>query len=275
MVCLIIVESPAKCKKIESFLGAGYKCIASFGHIRQLSGWHADDFQPSFKVLPKKMKYIKRLRVESARASDIILATDDDREGEAIAWHLCMYLKLPVQTTKRIIFHEITKTAVQRAVKNPTVINMDKVYAQQARQILDRLIGFSVSPILWKHFYHGGPNKSGLSAGRCQTPALRLIYDNQCDIDKSPGTPLYDTTATFRGWDMSFRLNHTYPEESGVERFLEDSVPFQHYLKVPAAPTLPLQKGPLPLQYIISPAEGFQSITLFSKENNEIGPDTL
>ena len=219
MVCLIIVESPAKCKKIESFLGSGYKCMASFGHIRQLSGI-SDNFKPIFRLLPKKMKYIKRLSSEAKRASDIILATDDDREGEAIAWHLCIYLKLPVQTTKRIIFHEITKTAVLQAVKNPIVIDMDKVYAQQARQILDRLIGFKVSPILWKHFYHGGPNKSGLSAGRCQTPALRLVYDNQSHIDKSPGAPLYQTTAVFQDLGTSaFKLNHDHPEESEVETF--------------------------------------------------------
>ena len=218
MVCLVIVESPAKCKKIESFLGAGYRCVASFGHIRQLSAI-TDELLPIFKTLSKKAKYIKRMKTELKRASDVLLATDDDREGEAIAWHLCIYLNLPIETTKRIIFHEITKTALQEAVQNPTIIDMKKVHAQQARQILDRLIGFGVSPVLWKHFYHGGPNKSGLSAGRCQTPALRLIHDNQIEINKSPGTSLYATTAIFKDWNITFTLNYHYESEGDMERF--------------------------------------------------------
>ena len=120
------------------------------------------------------------LKMAAASANEVILAADDDREGEAIAWHVAKVLDLPVTTTKRIIFHEITKGAVLRAVNNPTVINMDKVQAQHARQILDLLVGFTISPILWKNI----PRKKGLSAGRCQTPALRLIYDNQVEVDK-------------------------------------------------------------------------------------------
>ena len=246
MVCLVIVESPAKCKKIESFLGAGYRCVASFGHIRQLSAI-TDELLPIFKTLSKKAKYIKRMKTELKRASDVLLATDDDREGEAIAWHLCIYLNLPIETTKRIIFHEITKTALKEAVQNPTIIDMNKVHAQQARQILDRLIGFGVSPVLWKHFYHGGPNKSGLSAGRCQTPALRLIYDNQIEINKSPGTSLYTTTAIFKDWNITFTLNYHYESEGDMESFLEESLAFKHKLAVPKKPVLRSRKAPTPL----------------------------
>ena len=198
MVKLVIVESPAKCKKIESFLGKGYKCIASFGHIYQLSDVKNNaNYRPEFTLLPTKGKYIKSLRESIKKASEVILATDDDREGEAIAWHICRLAKLPVDSTKRIIFHEITKSAVQHAINNPTIIDMKKVHAQLGRQVLDRMVGFTISPVLWKQFFHSGKGKSGLSAGRCQTPALRLIYDNQKEIDAAPGKKVYETIGYF------------------------------------------------------------------------------
>ena len=138
---LVIVESPAKCKKIESFLGPGFKCVASFGHLRELSSLKDIDiknnFHPTFSVSDKKRKYINNLKKEISKADEVILATDDDREGEAIAWHICMLFDLNVTITKRIIFHEITEHAVQEAMKNPTIVNMDVVHAQQTRQILD------------------------------------------------------------------------------------------------------------------------------------------
>ena len=185
MTILVIVESPAKCKKIEGYLGSGYKCKASFGHIRGLSDGLkcidiGGDFKPTFTMLPGKGKYIKPLRDAVKRATEVVLATDDDREGEAIAWHICKVFKLPVATTKRIVFNEITKAAVKHAMANPRTINMAKVRAQQARQVLDRLVGFTVSPLLWRHISR--TSEQSLSAGRCQTPALRLIYDNQRDI---------------------------------------------------------------------------------------------
>ena len=249
MASLIIVESPAKCKKIESFLGAGYKCVASFGHIRQLDKVDAE-FKPSFKLLTGKAKYIKPLRAAVKRAKEVILATDDDREGEAIAWHLCKYFRLPVQTTKRIIFHEITKPALLHAIGHPTHIDMDKVYAQQARQILDRLIGFTISPLLWKQFYHTGSKKSGLSAGRCQTPALRLVYDNQIEIDQCPGDAIYETTGNFGGINIPLVLNYGHKtdavEDESVISFLQDSVKFQHTLLPPKAPVMRSKKAPLP-----------------------------
>ena len=161
MSSLVIVESPAKCKKIESYLGNGYKCIASFGHIYRLSDVdNSNNYKPEFKTLPEKGKYIKNLRASIKKAKEVILATDDDREGEAIAWHICRLAKLPINTTKRIIFHEITKAALQKAIRNPTTINMEKVNAQLGRQVLDRMVGFTISPTLWKQFFHGGKNKT-------------------------------------------------------------------------------------------------------------------
>jgi len=247
MVRLVIVESPAKCKKIESFLGTGYKCTASFGHIYQLAEvLNKDNFKPKFKLLPSKAKYIKSLKTQIAKASEVILATDDDREGEAIAWHICRLAKLPINTTKRIIFHEITRPALQTAMRNPTIIDLNKVHSQLGRQVLDRLVGFSISPVLWKQFYHGGKNKSGLSAGRCQTPALRVIYENQLDIDESPGTKVFETTGYFTSKNLPFKLNHNFDEEKVTEEFLEESVNFDHVLMKPAGPTISVRKAPLP-----------------------------
>ena len=128
---LVIVESPAKCKKIESYLGIGYKCIASYGHIREfLNGLKSIDigntFKPKYKLMMSKKKYINQLRANIKKASEVILATDDDREGEAIAWHICMSFDLPPQYTKRIIFHEITKPAIKKALSNPTYLDMNK-----------------------------------------------------------------------------------------------------------------------------------------------------
>ena len=179
--CLVIVESPAKCKKIEGFLGPGYRCVASFGHITTLQSLKDVDvqnhFKPTFKMIESKSSHIQKLRAMITKSDEVILATDDDREGEAIAWHICQLFKLPVATTKRIIFHEVTKTAIQRAVLAPTTINMDTVHAQQARQIIDIIVGFKLSPLLWSQISRN--SKNGLSAGRCQTPALRIIYENQ------------------------------------------------------------------------------------------------
>ena len=160
----------------------------------------------------------------------MILATDDDREGEAIAWHICKVFHLPVETTKRIIFHEITQKALTHAITHPTYLDMNKVRAQQARQILDLVVGFRLSPLLWKHVSHTA--KSVLSAGRCQTPALRLIYDNQRDINQSPGTEKYDTVGVFTDEHLSFTLNYGYENREKMEAFLEASVFFEHtYIK--------------------------------------------
>ena len=230
---LVIVESPAKCKKIESYLGDGYRCIASYGHIQGLDNSRGlrcidveNQFKPVYVHLPEKQTQIQRLISECGRATEVILATDDDREGEAIAWHICKGWGLSPETTKRILFHEITKPAITQAVKNPTRINMNTIYAQQARQILDFVVGYTISPILWEHISRH--TKEGLSAGRCQTPALRLVYDNQKEIDKAPGRKVYNTTGYFTSLNLPFQLNHHYESEQPMETFLEETVNFDH-----------------------------------------------
>ena len=247
MVKLVIVESPAKCKKIEQFLGTQeYKCVASFGHIRDIKdGLKGIDihnnFKPTFRLLSTKMKYIKPLRQHITSASEVILATDDDREGEAIAWHICQAFHLPVATTKRIIFHEITKSAVKRAIENPTVLDMNKIRAQQARQVLDLLVGFRLSPLLWKHV--SATTQSSLSAGRCQTPALRLVYDNQREINRSPGKQIYTTKGYFE--NLPFKLNHDYEEREKIVKFLKASKTFPHRFHC-SNPKKVIKKQPLP-----------------------------
>ena len=165
--------------------------MASFGHLQELPNLKFIDFEnnykPSFRAIYSKQQQINKLKIAINLAADVILATDDDREGEAIAWHLCELFDLDINTTKRIIFHEITKSAIQKAVNSPTNINMSLVNAQQARQVLDLLVGYKISPLLWENI----SRNSGLSAGRCQTPALRLVYENQKDIDLNPGKSVY------------------------------------------------------------------------------------
>jgi len=227
---LVIVESPAKCNKIESYLGPGYKCIATFGHFRTLDGLKSinmDNFKLKFTPMEEKSKQIYRIKSEIELCmGNVIIATDDDREGEAIGWHVCDMFKLPVETTPRIIFHEITKTAIERAVSTPGTLNMNLVYAQFARQILDLLVGYHISPQLWTHI--ASSVKNSLSAGRCQTPALRLVYDNQKDIHASPGKMVYNTVGYFTKLNLPFNLNRQYDTPGDVEVFLEESVNHEH-----------------------------------------------
>ena len=235
---LVIVESNAKCKKIESFLGKGYKVVASFGHIRGITdGLKSIDignnYTPTYNVLPTKKKYVANLRKAIKSSKEVILATDDDREGEAIAWHICKHFNLPL-TTPRIKFREITKPAVKRAIQNPGVIDMNKFNSQQGRQILDLIVGYKLSPLLWKHISRN--SQTGLSAGRCQTPALRLVYDREMEINESKGRKVYDTVGIFSlkkyFKELEFNLNHNHKNEKEMETFLEDSVDFKHILQV-------------------------------------------
>jgi len=224
----VIVESPAKTSSFEKALGPAYKCMASFGHIRELKKItdidRDDNYKPSYTNSYGKLKQIKKLQDAARKSNGVILATDDDKEGEAIAWHLCQVLRLPVSTTPRLIFHEVTPTAIQSAIQNPSVINMNKVHAAQARQILDMLVGFQISPLLWNRF--GG--QLALSAGRCQTPALRLVYENQQEIDKSPGKIAYTTTGLFTQKAIPFTLNYQHESEESMSSFLETTVTSGH-----------------------------------------------
>ena len=245
---LVIVESPSKCDKIEKFLGPGYKCLASYGHLTQLPSLKNIDFknnfEPTFEIMESKKPQIAKLRTAIKGATEVVLATDDDREGEAIAWHICKLFNLSVMTTKRIIFNEITETAITNAIKNPAIINLDVVHAQQCRQILDLIVGFKISPLLWENIASNA--KNSLSAGRCQTPALRLIYDNYKDIEAHPGRQLYTTTGYFTSKNIAFNLDYFYEDDVAIKRFLEASKTFQHEFSVDE-PTTSIRQQPSPL----------------------------
>jgi DNA topoisomerase-1 len=247
---LVIVESPAKCKKIESYLGPGYKVIASFGHLRNISGLEAIDiennFQTKYSIIQEdlKLKQIEKIRSEISKSSEVIIATDDDREGEAIGWHICDLFGLPIATTKRIIFHEITEHAIQCAIYHPKIINMDLVQAQQSRQILDLLVGFTISPILWNCV--SKTHDSSLSAGRCQTPALRLIYDNFLDIKSSPGKLVYNTVGYFTNLNLLFELSKQFSNNNEVTDFLEKCKSWD-FLCSTTSPKKVIKKSPEPL----------------------------
>jgi DNA topoisomerase-1 len=194
---LVIVESPAKAKTIEGYLGKDFKVVSSYGHVRDLP---KDDmaidiengFKPTYEISKDKKDIIKNLKTE-VKGSDIIyLASDDDREGEAISWHLKEALKLDDSHTRRIVFREITKNAILNAIKSPRGLDIDLVNAQQARRILDRLVGFELSPILWKKV------KRGLSAGRVQSVAVRLVVEREREIEKFDSASFFKITALFK-----------------------------------------------------------------------------
>ena len=226
---LVIVESPAKCQKIEGYLGKDkYMCLASFGHIREIEdGLKSIDvdheFKTKFAIMSSKQGQVAKLRAAIATADEVILATDDDREGEAIAWHLCQVFNLSVETTKRIIFHEITEPAIKAAVAAPRTIDMSLVHAQQARQILDLVVGYKISPVLWTYVAH-----TNLSAGRCQTPALRLIYENYKDIEGTGtgtggATMVYSVSGIFTKLNLTFHLSRDLESTEVLERFIQET----------------------------------------------------
>ena len=229
---LVIVESPAKCDKIEEYLGGAYKCIASYGHLCTIASIKdidiANNFEPTYTLLEDAMKaaQIKKIKEEIAKADEVILASDNDREGEAIAFHICRIFGLPLDKTKRIIFHEITKDALLKAVANPTTVNMSMVRSQQARQVLDVLVGFTVSPVLWKLIQANKAN--ALSAGRCQTPALKLVYENYERIKATPGKKVYSTVGYFTKLVLPFSLTKEYENEEDMEYFIECCVNHDH-----------------------------------------------
>jgi DNA topoisomerase-1 len=175
---LVIVESPAKARTVGRFLGKDYKVLASIGHVRdllrsKLSVDVENEFQPRYRVPNEKRKVVKELKKAASKAEEVYIATDPDREGEAIAWHLLEAAEIEDERLQRVVFHEITEPAIQRAFSNPRGIAMDRVDAQQARRILDRLVGYKLSPLLWKKV------RSRLSAGRVQSVALRLVVERE------------------------------------------------------------------------------------------------
>lgn len=223
---LVIVESPAKAKTIEKYLGSGFKVLSSIGHIRSIPKKTKDgtppvdiknDFKTQYEVDPDKKKTIAELRKAVKAADTVWLATDEDREGEAIAWHLCEVLKLDPKTTKRIVFHEITKNAIEAAVKNPRTVDMNLVEAQQARQILDRIVGFELSPVVWQKV------PGGKSAGRVQSPAVRLLVEREREIAAFAGSSQFKVSALFYhdGDEFKAELKQRFDTENEARAFLE------------------------------------------------------
>lgn len=219
---LVIVESPAKAKTIEKYLGTDYSVKSSFGHIRDLpkKGLNIDisnDFAPSYEVNPDKKKVVSELKKAAKEASDVWLASDEDREGEAIAWHLTQALKLDPKKTKRIVFHEITKTAITEAIKKPRTVDLKLVDAQQARRVLDRLVGYELSPVLWKKV------RTGLSAGRVQSVAVRLIVEREREIRDFEAQSSFKVVAIFTidGQELKAELATKLPTKDDARTFLE------------------------------------------------------
>src|SRR5829696_1989512 len=201
---LLIVESPAKAKTIEKILGNDFQVKSCFGHIRDLqkAGMGIDiekGFKPSYIVPADKEKVVNELKKLAAKSEEVWLATDEDREGEAISWHLCEVLGLDPKKTKRIVFHEITKPAIQSAVKNPRTVDMNLVMAQQARRILDRIVGFELSPVLWRKM----SMKNNLSAGRVQSVAVRIIAEREREINAFTPESRFRLEALFSAKDNS------------------------------------------------------------------------
>ena len=199
---LVIVESPAKAKTIEKFLGKDYQVMSSFGHIRDLAekgiGIDFDNnYTPQYIVSSDKKKVVSELKKASKDAEIVWLASDEDREGEAIAWHLYDELKLNSQKTKRIVFHEITKDAILNAIEHPRNIDVNLVDAQQARRVLDRIVGFELSPVLWRKV------RPSLSAGRVQSVAVRLIVEREREINQFSAESSYRVSAAFKSIDIN------------------------------------------------------------------------
>src|ERR1700741_3230937 len=218
---LVIVESPAKAKTIEKYLGKDFTVKSSFGHIRDLpkKGLNIDienDFEPTYAIALDKKKVVSELKT-AAKGAEVWLASDEDREGEAIAWHLSEALGLDASKTKRIVFHEITKSAIENAVKNPRTIDKNLVDAQQARRILDRLVGYELSPVLWKKV------RPGLSAGRVQSVAVRLIVDREREIKAFEAEIKYKVTAVFNveKAELPAELNTRFETVELTKDFLE------------------------------------------------------
>ena len=235
MKYLVIVESPSKCQKIAKYLNDNddvnlYEVVATMGHITELRTLSNIDFSNNFTckydLVESKKKNTEAIRKKIKTVDEVILACDDDREGMGINFSVCQTFNLDAEKTKRIIFNEITETAIVNAIKHPTTINMNVVYAQRARQILDLVVGFKVSPMLWKFIARNKDN--ALSAGRCQTPALRLIYDNQMEINSAKKMIAYNTTGIFTNSNLPFELNKQFDSASEVEDFLDESSRHNH-----------------------------------------------
>jgi len=262
---LVIVESPAKAKTIEKYLGSDFTVLSSVGHIRSIPKKTADGTPPvdikngfatTYEIDDDKKKIIAELKKAAKGAETIWLATDEDREGEAIAWHLTEVLKLNPKTTKRIVFHEITKSAIEEAIKNPRTVDMDLVAAQQARQILDRIVGFELSPVVWKKV------PGGKSAGRVQSPAVRLLVEREREIEKFESATSFKITAEFKHGSDSVQaeLTERFKTEAQAKKFLESLVDSK--FAVSGITTSPATR---------SPYAPFTTSTLQQEANSRLG----
>jgi DNA topoisomerase I len=243
---LVIVESPAKAKTIEKFLGKDFQVESSYGHIADLPSKEigvdvTNGFKPKYEVSPDKKALVKKLKDLAKTAEMVWLASDEDREGEAISWHLAEELKLDHQKTKRIVFHEITKTAIQKAIENPRGIDYNLVNAQQARRVLDRLVGYELSPVLWKKV------KGGLSAGRVQSVSVRLIVEREREIQAFKAEPSFSVAAEFvneKGKVVKTKLAKNFSSQEQAAKFLSLNIGAQ--FTVGELETKPAKKSPAP-----------------------------
>ena len=246
---LVIVESPAKAKKIEEFLGKDYKVMSSYGHIRDLKkkelSINEQTMEPDYEIPDEKKKLVTELKATAKKAQKIWLASDEDREGEAISWHLCEVLGLDEEKTSRIVFHEITKPAILDAIQHPRHLDMNLVNAQQARRVLDRLVGFKLSPVLWRKV------KPALSAGRVQSVAVRLIVEREREIQKFKSESYYRVSAIFalinengNATEVKAELDKRFKTHEEVEAFLEKCKDAK--FTVEAVNKKPLKRTPAP-----------------------------
>src|SRR5687768_13109426 len=235
---LLIVESPAKAKTIEKILGSDFEVKSCYGHIRDLE---KDDmgidiknnFKPRYIVPEEKRKVVNDLKQLAKKSGEVWLATDEDREGEAISWHLCEVLGLDPEKTKRIVFHEITKPAIQKAVTQPRTVNMNLVNAQQARRVLDRIVGFELSPVLWRKI----AMKNNLSAGRVQSVAVRIIAEREREINAFVSQSSFKIEAIFTATDVtgksiSFKAEgNKFSKSEDAEAFLQQCIGANYTVK--------------------------------------------
>lgn len=243
---LVIVESPAKAKTIEGYLGKDYKVVSSYGHVRDLPKDEIgidlkETFEPTYEVTEDKKDLIKDLKKLVKDFSTVYLASDDDREGEAISWHLKEALKLKEENIKRIVFREITKKAILNAIENPRKIDQDLVNAQQARRVLDRIVGYELSPVLWKKI------KAGLSAGRVQSVAVRMVVEREREVDKFAGKSFFKVTAIFdtgKGKTVRAELSEKFTTYEKAKEFVEKSSTAK--FKISNLEKKPVKKSPSP-----------------------------
>ena len=262
---LVIVESPAKAKTIEKFLGKDYKVMSSYGHIRDLKkkelSIDLDTLNPDYEIPDEKKKVVSELKKNAKAAKKIWLASDEDREGEAISWHLCEVLGLDEEKTSRIVFHEITKPAILKAIETPRHLNMNLVNAQQARRVLDRLVGFRLSPVLWRKV------KPALSAGRVQSVAVRLIVEREREIQSFRAEPYYRLNAVFAVTGEDGAKNEIKAELNKRFKTHDEAIAFLELCKTSKFMVSSITKKPLKR----TPAPPFTTSTLQQEAARKLG----